>query len=112
MSNLDKFKKYVSNHPEFIDHVRSGNATWQGLYELYDIYGEDDKVWSKYLSQDNSINIKGILNSLKNINIDSLEENISSIQKAIGLVEEFTKSEKSEEVKSKEENIASLFGDK
>ena len=76
MEKLDKFKKFVSNHPEFVDYVKKNNVSWQTLYELYDIYGEDDKVWNKYIKNDikNSINIKGLLSTLKNINLDSLDK--------------------------------------
>ena len=115
MEKLDKFKKFVSNHPEFVDYVKKNNVSWQTLYELYDIYGEDDKVWNKYIKYDikDSINIKGLLSTLKNINLDSLEENISSIQKAVGLVEELTREDdkKDSEVKAKEEKIDKLYGE-
>lgn len=114
MEKLDKFKRFVSNRPEFVDYVKKNNVSWQTLYELYDIYGEDDKVWNKYIKSDvkDSINIKGLLNTLKNINLDSLEENISSIQKAVGLVEELTREdEKDNSIKAKEEKIDKLYGE-
>ena len=115
MEKLDKFKKFVSNHPEFVDYVKKNNVSWQTLYELYRIYGENDKVWNKYIKNDikNSINIKVLLSTLKNINLDSLEENISSIQKAVGLVEELTREDdkKDSEVKAKEEKIDKLYGE-
>lgn len=109
----DNFKKFISNHPEFIDYIRNNKISWQSLYELYDIYGEDKNIWNKYLNNSsNNINISGLLNTIKNINLDSLEENISSIQKAVGLVEELTKTnEIKEDVKSKEESIDKLYGD-
>lgn len=113
MSKVDNFKKFVSSHPEFIDYVKKNNISWQSFYELYDIYGEDESVWNKYIKNDikDSINIKGLLNTIKNINIDELEENISSIQKAVMLVEELTKKTENEdkEVKS-EKSIDNLFG--
>ena len=116
MSKIDSFKKFVSNHPEFVDYVRSNKVSWQTFYELYDIYGEDESIWKKYTSNDlkESINIKGLFNTLKNINLDSLEENITSIQKAVGLVEEITKSTKEDEKEKtnvKEEKIDKLYGD-
>ena len=44
--------------------------------------------------------------------LDSLEENISSIQKAVLLIEELTKSTNNEEkVEAKEEKINSLYGE-
>jgi hypothetical protein len=113
MSKIDDFKKFVNSHSEFVDYVKKENVSWQKLYELYDIYGENSNIWDKYLSSsEKSINIKNIFNSIKNINLDSLEENINSIQKAVGLVEEFTKTDKKEEEKtSKREEINSLYSE-
>lgn len=115
MEKIDKFKKFVSNHPEFVDCVHKNKVTWQSFYELYDIYGEDMDVWNKYIKDDikDSINIKGILSTLKNINLDSLEENIGSLQKAMSLVEELTRDSKKDEekVEAKEEKIDTFFGD-
>ena len=114
MSKLDDFKKFVSKNPEFVDYVKKNNVSWQSLYELYDLYGEDNNIWKKYLSDDikDSISIKGLLSTLKNINIDSLEENITSIQKAVGLVDELTKETKKQtKVKPKEEKINDIYGD-
>lgn len=115
MSKIDNFKIFIKAHPEFIDYVKENNISWQRLYELYDIYGEDISIWNKYISSNtikDTINIKGLLNTIKNINLDSLEENISSIQKAVNLVEELTKSESEEENKNvKEEKISTLYGE-
>lgn len=112
MSKIDDFKLFVSKHPEFIDYVKEHKSvSWQTLYELYDMYGESDSIWNKYLKEEVSSigSIKGLLNTLKNINIDSLEENISSIQKAVSLVEELTRSESKEEITPKEEKIDKLY---
>lgn len=113
MSKKDDFKKFVSKHPEFVDYVKNNDTSFQELYELYDIYGENNSIWDKYLtSSEKSINFKGILNTLKNINLDSLEENINSIQKAVGLVEEFTKEEEKEKkVVPKREIIEDIYNE-
>ena len=112
MSKLDNFKKFVSNHPEFADYVKKNNVSWQSFYELYDLYGEDDEIWKKYIKDDISdqISIKGLLNTLKNINIDSLEENINSIDKNIYDNQNISKKEE-EKAASKEEKINKLYGD-
>ena len=116
MSKKEEFKKFVLNKPELIDYVDSGKSTWQKLYEIYDLYGEKSDIWNKYRDlriNDNNIDLKGIINTIKNINLDSLEENISSIQKVVGLVSEFTKKEEEEEDKEvKEEKVDKIFGDK
>lgn len=115
MAKIDNFKLFVKNNPNLITYVKNNTMSWQKFYELYDLYGEDDEIWKKYIKDDISdqISIKGLLNTLKNINIDSLEENISSIQKAVGLVEELTRETKKEEEKTnpKEEKIDKLYGE-
>lgn len=116
MASIDNFKKFIYNHPEFVDYVKLNNVSWQSLYELYDIYGEDTKIWSKYINsnKDSSFNIKGILDTIKNIDVNSLEENINNIQKAVSLVEEFTKKESDnndEKKEVKETKIDSIYGD-
>ena len=109
------FKNFIYNHPEFIDYVKTNDISWQSLYELYDIYGEDDKIWNKYLSKKTNtlFNIKGLLNTIKNIDMSSLEENINNIQKAVGLVEELTRKEEKEEDSKevKETKIDNLYGE-
>ena len=113
MSKKENFKNFVYNHPEFIDMIKSGKTTWQKLYELYDLYGEDESVWNRYISPStkDNIDIKSLFNTLKNINLDSLEENIASIQKAVGLVEEFTRPSEKEEINAKESKIDEIYGD-
>lgn len=113
MSKLDNFKKFVSLHPEFITYINENKTSWQSLYELYDIYGENNDIWKRYLNKEsNTTSIKGILNAFKGINIDSLEENINQIEKAISLVKELTTEEEhKQEVEPKENKIDKLYGD-
>ena len=50
MDKKEEFKKFVKKNPDFADYVRNKTATWQELYELWDMYGEDESVFSKYKS--------------------------------------------------------------
>ena len=111
MSKIDDFKKFVSIHPEFINQVESNNTTWQKLFELYDMYGENSSYWDKLNKSSNSFDLKSLFSTIKNINLDSLEENISSIQKAVGIVEEFTKPSKEESIEPKEDEIVNIYGE-
>ena len=109
----DSFKKFIYNHPEFIDMVNSNKTTWQKLYELYDLYGEKNEIWNRYKNNSISSNmdLKSLFNTLKNIDLDNLEQNITSIQKAVGIVEEFTKPSSTEEIKPKEDKLTTLYGE-
>ncbi len=89
MSNIDNFKNFVRKNPSLIDYVKEGKNTWQEFYELYDLYKEDLNIWDKYLKKEtrenNNFNINNILDYAKNINVNKLQDGITSIQKAIDL---------------------------
>ena len=112
MSKKALFKEFVSKNPEFIKSVKEGKTTWQELYELYDLYGENDKVWETYKEKKEdeitSSSVKNIISNLKNINLDTLEENISSLRKAVGFLEDLALTTKKDD-KSKTVNSPSSF---
>lgn len=89
MSKKEEFKEFAKSHPELVSSVRSGDATWQKLYEIYDIYGEDDRAWNNYFKKSTS-NISNITDIVKNIDMDSVQKHINTAQKALGLVQELT----------------------
>ena len=95
MSKKEEFKAFVSKHPELVSVVESKSHTWQELYEVYDLYGDNNNAWDKYIkntnTNNNSIASIGELTKLfKNINIESVQKYIDTAQKAIGIVQELT----------------------
>ncbi len=101
----ESFKSFISKNPEFAKSVNGGKISWQKMYELYDMYGEDNKIWDEYREKEkseSSFNIKNLLSSLKGINLESFQSNISSLQKAVGFLEDLTRdSDKKKENKNK-----------
>ena len=87
MSKKDDFKNFVKNNPELINKVKNNEMTWQKYYELYDLYGEDNNIWNKYIMKEgkDSFKFNEIMNMLKNIDVDKVQNSISSMQKALGL---------------------------
>lgn len=95
MAKIDEFKMYVKKNPKLINYVKDGSMTWQGFYEIYDLYGEDNNAWSKYLSntdeevtetKKSSISsVSDIVKMVKNMDVDKVQEGITSLQKAIDL---------------------------
>ena len=89
----EDFKAFVKSHPHLISYVKNGEMTWQGFYEIYDLYGDDTKAWDPYLKDDkkdvksNNIDIMGYL---KNIDLDAVQESINSIQRVLGVVSDLT----------------------
>ena len=102
---LSDFKEFVKSNPKLIDFVRNKEMTWQGFYELYDLYGSKNEIWNKYLGiTNNGIgSFKDIFNNLKGINMNELQSGITSIQKGIGYVQEFISNKTSNVRKEKEE---------
>lgn len=98
MTKIDNFKLFVKNNPNLITYVRNNTMSWQSFYELYDLYGEDNSVWNEYLNTKSSVNntkdsetkktskFSDILDMAKNIDTNKLQDSISSVQKAIGLI--------------------------
>ena len=91
MTKIDKFKQFIYNHPEFIDYVKNNNTSWQSLYELYDIVGDDINSWNKYLESNstsktsNGFRFEDIVKIAKNIDVDKVQEGITSLQKTLSL---------------------------
>lgn len=91
MDKKEAFKTFAKGHPELINSIKTGEASWQKLYEVYDIYGEDDRAWSTYFNKGASTNsIGNITEIVKNIDMDSVQKHINTAQKALGLVQELT----------------------
>ena len=82
----ESFKTFARNNPELSNSVLENKVTWQQLYELYEIYGEDNSVWNKYLTKKET-SIKDIIENIKNIDLNTFQEGISNIQKAIGIIQ-------------------------
>ncbi len=90
MSKKEEFKAFAKTHPELVRSVHSGDSSWQDLYEIYDIYGDDDRAWNNYLKKGSTANINNITDIMKKIDMDSVQKHINTAQKALGLVQELT----------------------
>lgn len=126
MSKKEEFKEFAAKNKYLMDLVKEGKTTWQSLYETYDIYGCDNEIWEKFKKEENTFKkvseikvsdgVKNILGNLKNVDMDKLEENIGSLQKALGFLEEIVnlrqdKKEEKKSVKRKNTEIERFFDD-
>lgn len=90
----ENFIKFVKANPSLVDYVKNNNSSWQDLYEIYSLYGEDESVWNRYLSdRDSSVN--ELVSLIKSVNLESVRKVVDGLQKTISLVQE---------IGSKEEN--------
>ena len=62
--------------------------TWQKFYDMFDLYGPDNSVWDKYLT--NSVATADALSWIKNIDIDAFQNGINSLQRVVGLLQDFS----------------------
>ena len=90
MNNVDKFKIFVKNNPNFVNYIKDGSMTWQKFYELYDMYGEDSNIWDEFKKEkkNNSPTIGDIIKMAKNIDMNKFQDGINSLSKAVGLFSE------------------------
>ena len=97
MSKIEDFKVFVRENPKLINYVKENKKTWQNFYEMYDIYGKNNEIWDEYLKEEikkenkeevkkiNITSFNDILNMAKNMDVNKVQEGITSLQKAISL---------------------------
>lgn len=94
----EEFKVFVKKNPNLIKYVRDGKKTWQNFYEIYNLYGEDDGAWKEYLTDSVVAGAAGasvgavtdFFSWLKTIDLDSIQNGVSSIQRVIGVVQDLS----------------------
>ena len=110
MDKKTQFKNFVSKHPELITFVKNKENTWQDFYEIYDIYGEDERTWDKYFNSSNT-SIGELTSLFKNINMDNIQKHINNAQKAVNLIQELTSKGTTETITKTPRPITKFFGD-
>ncbi len=96
------FKQFVRNHPNLIGYVHEGGMTWQRFYEMYELYGENSVVWDPYQlplkkKEETVVNkssskgtFKDMIQMFKGMDMATVQKGIDGMQKAVGLLQEFT----------------------
>lgn len=92
----DLFKKFVRLHPELGNSVMDNKTSWQKLYELYEMYGEESNVWDKYIptnkiveqSKTSETSFGDLINMIRNVDLESVQKGVNNLQKTIGLLQD------------------------
>ena len=96
MPKKDEFKLFVKMHPQLIRYVKNDEMSWQKFFEIYSLYGSDNSIWDKYFndestsSTDNSkesMSVSDLIEMVKKVDLDSVQKNITNINKALALVQ-------------------------
>ncbi len=91
MSKKEEFKEFIRSKPELVEFIKNKEMTLQSFYEIYDVYGEDEKAWEPYERKVTpSLNTPKITDIMKNINLDEIQKHINTAQKALGVVSDLT----------------------
>ena len=102
-SRIDEFRNFVKKYPKIKDVVKSGNKSWQTLYEDWVMLGEEDSVWDIYKDTTSSgnfgnkkiddllttSNIKNVIDYVKKINPDNLSKTLNTVQKVLQITQSF-----------------------
>ncbi len=97
MDKMVEFKEFVKGKPELVHYVRNGEMTWQKFYELYDLYGTKEDVWTPYQNETKktvekattAFGMAEVLEWLKTVDLDSVQNGISSMQRVLGVLQDF-----------------------
>lgn len=112
----EEFKIFARKHPELINAINN-NTSWQKLYEIYDIYGEDENIWKPYFKTQKQGNItkdttiSDLFSSIKNLDLETVQNGINNIQKAIALLQDIGITEKKQSAQYEARPMYQYFED-
>ena len=95
----EEFKEFVQKNPKLVEFVKKDEMTWQKFYDMYNLYGENNEVWDKYIKEDiketTKVGIAGltlseVFNWIKSLDLDGLQEGIGNVQRVLGVVQDFS----------------------
>lgn len=103
MDKISAFKEFVKKNPSLIKYIKNNEMTWQKFYEIYDLYGEEKQFWVDYIEEkeevrksESSTTFNDFIGLIKKLDLDSLQEGISSIQRVVGVLSDLTLKKNSE----------------
>ncbi len=91
MDDIQAFKEFVKTMPKAASLVHEGKYSWQQLYEMYVLYGENHEIWQQFKGSDvkeangATFDLGTLLNLLKTIDIDALLSSMQGLEKVLGI---------------------------
>lgn len=103
MDKLQEFKTFIKTQPVVMEKIHSGELTWQKVYEIYDIHGQNHPLFQSEKKEETpsetktttpkngSEYVNNALKMFQDIDMDKVTTNLQSIQKVMGIFGEITK---------------------
>ena len=99
MDKLEKFKEFIKDKEFLIDKVNNKETTWQNLYEIYDLYGEDASIFKnnnidkekEEHSTNNHNKVSSLLKAFEGVDVNKINENLEGVRKILAVLGEFSK---------------------
>ena len=85
---IEKFQSFIKTMPLIKEDVLNGKYSWQQLYELYALYGEDDSFWDAYKKK--NVDMNSIIDMIKKIDLNMISENIDYLMKILNMFSSLT----------------------
>ena len=85
---MDEFKEFLKTIPSIKQDVLNGRYTWQQLYEIFVMYGKDDKFWLPYKTGNSGFDLNMLLEVIKNIDLNALSSSLGLLRKENGMMNE------------------------
>ena len=110
MDKLEEFKAFIKDKEFLINKVNNKEITWQGLYEIYDLYGKDATIFqdsNKQMEQtvnrqstnsDNKVN--NLLKAFEGVDVNKINENLEGVRKILAVLGEFSKKDETKTKRS------------
>ena len=64
---MDEFKEFLKTIPSIKQDVLNGRYTWQQLYEIFVMYGKDDKFWLPYKTGNSGFDLNMLLEAIEKV---------------------------------------------
>lgn len=106
MDKLDKFKEFIKDKEFLIDKVLNKETTWQDLYEIYDLYGEEASIFNPIVNSEdinkdmesnqnqqtnNENRVNNLLKAFEGVDVNKINENLEGVRKILAVLGEFSK---------------------
>lgn len=89
MASKEEFKTFIRQNPDLVTRVNNNETTYQKLFELYSLAGAD-RVLSTFPQSVPKKTAGGLFDTVKKVNMESIQEHINTARKAISFFQELS----------------------